>query len=148
MSVFWQWIQPKLGPLQYLMVSLPHHLSTVIKVFSFGKFLIIADRLQSNGSSIKTYLRWKWQAWRSLFGVFVIKRRVNSYSQLSTEDLAKEWSFSMMRGRITSWGWAGPSSGQAEIGLKYTFGFSLFDLVELVGWALYFKLAWKDLVWH
>ena len=26
--------------------------------------------------------------------------------------------------------------------------YSLFDLVELVGWGLYFKLDWKNLVWY
>ena len=43
---------------------------------------------------------------------------------------------------------AGAELGQAQLKLRldlnkiqYTFGFSLFDLVELVGWALYFKLC-------
>ena len=42
---------------------------------------------------------------------------------------------------------AGAELGQAQLKLRldfnqiqYTLGFSLFDLVELVGWALYFKL--------
>ena len=42
---------------------------------------------------------------------------------------------------------AGAELGQAQLKLRldfnqiqYTFGFSLFDLVQLVSWALYFKL--------
>ena len=42
---------------------------------------------------------------------------------------------------------AGAELGQAQLKLRldfyqiqHTFAFSLFDLMELVGWALYFKL--------
>ena len=35
-SIFWPWFQFELGPLKYLMAEPPRHLSSIIKVSSFG----------------------------------------------------------------------------------------------------------------